>query len=152
MDPEFDPQLESQIDAELKQLPPVKAPASLAPRVLALLEQRARLPWWQRAWWDWPLAAKAAFLVLAVALAGLAGGGGVMIDQGVADYSQQVTERLTPVGSLWDSAQTLFEAAGLLWAKTGQPLLVFFLIGVGALYVICLGLGTACVRYAMKRA
>jgi hypothetical protein len=152
MDPEFDPKLESLIDAELKELPPVKAPASLAPRVLALLEQRARLPWWQRAWWDWPLAAKAAFLVLAVALAGLAGGGGVMIDQGVVDYSQQVTERLTPVVSLWDPAQTLFEAAGLLWSKTGQPLLLFFLIGVGALYVICLGLGTACVRYAMKRA
>jgi hypothetical protein len=151
MDPDIDPKLESLIDAELKLLPPVKAPASLAPRVMALLAARERLPWWQRAWWDWPLAAKMAFLVIGVALAAVAGSGGVMIDQRVATYSQEVTGRFSTMSSLWDSFHTLSGTAGLLWQKAAHPFLLHALIVAGALYVACLGLGTAFVRSVTRR-
>ena len=59
MEPEFDSKLEALLNSELKALPPLKAPSSLAPNVMAILAARARIPWWQRAWWDWPLSAKA---------------------------------------------------------------------------------------------
>jgi hypothetical protein len=151
MDPDIDPQLESLIDAELKRLPPAKAPVTLAPRVMALLAARERLPWWQHAWWDWPVAAKLAFLVIGLALAGAAGRGGVILDQGIATYTQEVTGKLSMMSSLQDSWQTLSGTAGLLWDKAAQPFLLHAVIIAAALYVICLGLGTAFIRSALNR-
>ena len=154
MDPETDPndpKLEALLGAELRKLPLLSAPVSLVPRVMAILAARHALPWWQRSWWDWPLAAKAAFLLVAIAIAGLFGGGGVLLDQGVVNYSQQVTERLGPASALWDAAVGLRTAAGLLWSQAAQPLLVTLMIGVGLLYLICVGVGTAFVRSALKR-
>jgi|SRR5882672_4485187 len=152
MKPEFDPKLESLLHAELKKLPPVAAPASLLPSVMSAIAARARLPWWQRAWWDWPLTAKAAFLLIALAIAGAFSGGGVMLDEGVSNYSQQVVERFGPVTSLWETVLTILNVVGSLAERIGQPVLLYAAIFVGLLYLMCLGLGTVCVRYAMKRA
>ena len=152
MKPEFDPRLEALLGAELKKLPPIAAPASLLPSVLSAIAARARMSWWQRAWWDWPLTAKAAFLLLALAIAGAFSGGGVMIDEGVSNYSQQVVERFGPVTSLWETGLTILNAVGSLLGKIGQPLLLYGAVFVGLLYLMCLGLGTVCVRYALKRA
>lgn len=151
MKPEFDPKLESLLDAELKQLPPLAAPASLLPNVMSAIAARAASPWWKRAWWDWPLTAKAAFLLLALAIAGAFSGGGVMLDEGVSNYSQQVVERLGPAASLWDTVLTILNAVGSLVEKIGQPVLLYAAIFTGLLYLTCLGLGTVCVRYALKR-
>lgn len=152
MKPEPDPRLEVLLGAELRQLPPVAAPASLLPRVMSAIAARARLPWWQRAWWDWPLTAQGAFLLIALAIVGAVSGGGVMLDEGVSNYSQQVAERFGIVTSLWETVLTILNAAGSLLEKIGQPLLLYAAIFVGLLYLMCLGLGTVCVRYALKRA
>ena len=152
MQPEIDPKLESQIDVALKDLPPVKAPATLVARVLSVLAARAQRPWWQHVWWDWPLAAKAAYFLLALAIIGAVGGGGVILDDGVVAYSQQATEHLAPVVSLWDTMLTLVNAVSLLWQDTARPWLLYVLSFAGLLYLICVGLGTACVHYARKRA
>lgn len=151
MEPEIDPKLDKLLDAELKKLPLIPAPSGLAPRVMAILAARQFLPWWRRSWWDWPMAAKAAFLFVAIVIAGAFGGGGVLLDQGVVDYSQQVAERLAPASTLWNTAASLRTAAGLLWDRAAQPLLVTLLIAAGLLYVVCVGVGTACVRSALKR-
>jgi len=151
MNSEFDPKLEALMSAELKKLPPVAAPASLLPGVLSAIAARARLPWWQRAWWDWPLTAKAAFLLLALAIVGAFSGGGVMLDEGVSSYSQQVVERFGPVTSLWETVLTILNAVGSLMGTIGQPLLIYAATLIGLLYLTCLGLGTVCVRYALKR-
>ena len=152
MKPEFDdPKLESLLHAELQKLPPVAAPASLLPIVMSAIAARVRLPWWQRAWWDWPWTAKAAFLLIAVAIAGAFSGGGVMLEEGVSNYSQQMVERLGPVASLWDTVLTILNAAGSLVEKIGQPVFLYAAIFIGLLYLTCLGLGTVCVRYALKR-
>lgn len=152
MKPDFDPKLESLLDAELKKLPPIAAPAALLPSVLSAIASRARLPWWQRAWWDWPLTARAASFLLALAIVGAFSGGGVVLDQGVSNYSQQVVERLGPIASLWDTVLTILNAVRSLVEKIGQPLLLHGAISIGLLYLTCLGLGTVCVRYALKRA
>ena len=151
MTPEFDPKLESLLDAELKKLPPIAAPASLLPNVMSAIAARGHVPWWQRAWWDWPLTAKAAFILIALAIVGAFSGGGVMLDEGVSNYSQQVAERFGPMASLWDTALTILSVGGSLVEKIGQPLLLYGAVFIGLLYLTCLGLGTVCVRYAMKR-
>lgn len=151
MDPEIDRKLEALLGAELKKLPLLSAPTTLVPQVLAILAARKALPWWQRAWWDWPLPAKAAFLLIAVAIAGAFGSGGVLLDQGVASYSQQMSERLAPASTLWDTALSLRTAVAHLWAQAAQPLLVTLMIAAGMLYLVCVGVGTAFVRTALRR-
>ena len=152
MKSEFDPKLESLLDAELKKLPSIAAPASLLPNVMSAIAARAHLPWWRCAWWDWPLTAKAAFILLALAIVGAFSGGGVMLDEGVSNYSQQVVERFGPVTSLWETVLTILNVVGSLVEKIGQPLFLYAAIFIGLLYLMCLGLGTVCVRYALKRA
>ena len=152
MKPELDPRLEAQLDQALKSLPPIEAPAALAPGVLAILAARARLPWWQHAWWDWPLSAKAAFLILTIAVAGLLAGGGIFFGEGPEGYSVVLLERLHPFVTLIDILAPLASAGLLVWETIGEPFLLYGALCVGALYLTCLGMGTACFRYALKRA
>jgi hypothetical protein len=98
------------------------------------------------------LTAKAAFLLLSVAIAGAFSGGGVMLDQGVSTYSQQVVERFEPASALWSAFKVLAGVVTSQTDKLGQPLLIYAAVFAGLLYLICVGLGTVCVRYAIKRA
>lgn len=151
MNPEQDSKLAAALDAELKALPFAPAPAALAPAVMAMVGARMRLPWWQRAWWDWPLVAKVAFLILTVAVAGLMGGGTLLLGDNAAEYSADLVDRVTLLGVLLDVLAPLGAAAGLVWQKLAQPLMVYALAGFGVLYLMCLGMGTACYRFALKR-
>jgi len=152
MEPEFDPKLKSLLSDELKSLPPLKAPASLLPNVMAVLAARAAMPWWQRAWWEWPLTAKVAFVLLAVSIAGALGGGGHILGETAAGYSAQVLERFNGVDGTFDLFAPLLDAVALVWEKTAQPFLLYGALFVGALYLTCVGVGTVCFRYALKRA
>lgn len=152
MNPEQESRLEAALDRELKSLPPLKAPASLAPAVLAVLAARARLPWWQRAWWDWPVAAKAAFVILTLSVAGLVSGGSLFLGDNAVDYSSNLVERVSVLGLALDVAAPFIWVAHLVWYKMAQPFLLYALVGMGALYLTCVGVGTACYRYALKRA
>ena len=46
--------LESLIHHELAELPPPRAPRTLAPRVMAQIRQRRRSPWYRQPWISWP--------------------------------------------------------------------------------------------------
>src|SRR6187402_633456 len=61
--------LERHVDRVLADLPPLGAPDTLLPRVLAAVEAWAERPWYQRAWLTWPVGlqvASAALLILLV--------------------------------------------------------------------------------------
>ena len=57
------------IHRALRALPDRAAPASLEERVFAEIARRAALPWWRQSFARWPLAARAAFLVVSAAVA-----------------------------------------------------------------------------------
>jgi hypothetical protein len=63
--------LERRIDALLRELPDVAAPASLEERVFARLAAQVALPWWRLGFGSWPLAARILFVPVAAAAAGL---------------------------------------------------------------------------------
>lgn len=151
MTPEQESKLEAALDRELKALPPLKAPGTLAPAVMAVLAARARLPWWQRAWWDWPVAAKAAFVILTLSVAGLVSGGTLFLEDNAVDYSSNLVERVSVLGVVLDVVTPFFWVAHLVWEKMAQPFLLYALVCLGALYLTCVGVGTACYRYALKR-
>lgn len=81
--------LAKRVDAELRALPLVRAPAALQARVLAELARRQALPWWRQSFRDWPMAAQWAFAVLALGLmhgvlGSLAASGALQVFQTVA--------------------------------------------------------------------
>ena len=67
---EFD--LERIVDRELKRLPALRAPRSLAPRVMAVVASTRPAAWYARPWLLWPVWMQA---VSVIVLAGLAAGG-----------------------------------------------------------------------------
>jgi hypothetical protein len=116
-----DPRLEAALHAELKKLPLPTAPRTLIPRVLGLIEARARLPWWQRTWWDWPLAAKATFLLLGLAVVGLLSGSSVLLGGASAQYSDSVTSKLDVFSSFWNLLPVFLDVLQVLWNKLAHP-------------------------------
>ena len=67
-EPKEDPKLTALIATELRELPDVRAPASLQARVFAELARRQSLPWWRQSFRHWPMAAQAVFALLAIGL------------------------------------------------------------------------------------
>lgn len=146
----LDPQLEQLLDDELKKLPAVTAPPALLRDVLAQLEARAASPWWQRAWWQWPVAAQAAFIILALALVAAVTTGGALLNDEATLWLQSLTAHASGFTSTWNTFAPLGDAGLLLWEKTAQPLLLYGLIAAGVLYLACVGLGTMVFRVAWK--
>ena len=151
MEPELDPKLEALLSSELKALPLPKAPASLAPNIMAILAARARLPWWRQAWWNWPLSAKTAFVVLAITVAGAMGGGGLLLGEDALSYSADLMERFNPSEGVFWNFVPLADAAALVWERFAQPFLLYGAVLAGVLYLMFVGLGTVCFRLTVKR-
>lgn len=147
----MDPKLEALLHRELKELPPLKAPSSLAPGVMAILAARSRVPWWQRAWWDWPVAAKAAFVIVALLVAGAFSGGGLFLGDGMSNYSLEVAGRFDFADSILGNFAPLLGAFHRVWQEFAQPFLIYGAIAAGAVYLMFIGVGTACFRFALKR-
>ena len=148
---EPDPKLTSQLDAALKKLPDAKAPPSLLRQVLSAIETQNALPWWRRSWWNWPATAKTAFAVITTALAVMLSGGGFVLSEGATTYSKQWTERLAVAdvhGTFLDSVLNAVHVLGHAF----QPLVHYAVIAGVILYLACIGLGTACFRFAVKHA
>lgn len=141
------------VDRELKALPPLTAPPSLAPRILAAIAARASLPWYRRAWQTWPVPLQAAsFASLLAAFGTLCFGGGMVFQ------SPTVTATASKVGEAVSWFEFALRILGLVRDAVFQlvqqvnPLL---LAGVGVMvlmaYALCLGLGSACLRFAYVR-
>jgi hypothetical protein len=136
-DPPEDP-LEPMFDRALRELPLRRAPTSLESRVLRELERRAMLPWWRRSFTHWPLMARAAFLVICGASAGLAITGAATA---AADVRSLYWAR--EIGALMASGGSLLT----LLTHIAPPLWLYEGIAVcGMLYAVLFGLGAVLYR------
>lgn len=130
--------LEQLVKGAVSGLPPRRAPAGLEQRVLQELARRAALPWWRRGFTQWPVAARAGFVVVCVLLAGLS-----------------LTNGFTPhVGAqtlIWarpfvELAATFGSMAALV-SRLVPPLWIYLALTVGALlYTALFGLGAFAYR------
>jgi hypothetical protein len=143
----------AELDRRLKDLPDRRAPATLAPRVMAAVRARAASPWYRRTWWQWPaLAQGLSLLVFSALLGGLTW---VCLHAGRDELASSVgsylTEGFAVFAPLWSLLATLVEAFVLVLKQV--PLLAW--AGVAAffsvMYLSCIGLGTALYRIALPR-
>lgn len=153
MNPPNPQELEKFIHRTLRALPDRSAPDALVRRVQAAIAARAARPWWRQSWYHWPVAMRAAFLLVAtgaaaaLALAGLRGLGG----DGAAQVAKQFAPQMTFLANLHSLATGLGDCAALL-IRHLPPLWLYSVIAfVVAIYGTCFGLGAAAYRTLWQR-
>ena len=131
-------QFEIEIDRELRALPDLPAPSTLAPRVMAAIGRRAAVPWFARSWPEWPVAAQAgSFLLLAGLFGGLCYGGWHLGQvEFVRAAGSEIARGVSALGALLGSARIIF--AMLFHSVTS--------LGTG---VVLGGLAAAALAYAL---
>lgn len=148
MSPEHE--LNELVDRELRQLPTMQAPRSLAPRVMAAVRAKvaaAEAPWWLQSWAQWPMYARAALFTAALLIASLFFSGSVVLDDQMRSYTSQGS--VTVPSALTEFA-TFGNTASLLWQKIGQPLFVTRIAVCISMYLVCVGLGVAMFRVVTR--
>ena len=153
MNPDYDKQLEAAISRELKALPELSAPTALASRMMAAIEQRARVPWYRRSWQTWPAALQAASRVVLLALfGGLCLGGWQLSQTGTATLAlHRAGEWFSGLGVIGNIFNALANAAVLVVKKLGTGFIVACLVVMGTGYAMCIGAGTVYYRLAFSK-
>lgn len=146
--PHNDEHLERLIHRTLRELPPRRAPRSLETRVLAEIQRRAALPWWRKSFVHWPVAARIAFTVLSIAVAGACAAAFFWITGGLD--LQPVRDAFRLHFTWLDSARTVFSAIGNFFEIILRNIPALWLYGivgfVAATYFALFGLGAAAYR------
>ena len=148
-----EPLLAARIDRELRALPVLPAPKTLAPRVLAALAARQQAPWWRQSWAGWPPGIRMAFLAVSLGVAGLLVIVGLQLPTlGLATGAlQTVAGWFAWIQAYVDPVWRIMEA---LWIglKPAPPLLLWSVTAfIGLAYAMCVGLGTLGYRVAVNR-
>ena len=152
MKPNSDLQLEAWADRQLKSLPELRAPHTLASRVMAAVAtQPVESP--ARGWQAWPAALRmGSFAGLAVVFVGLcAGVWQITHSSAVTDATQQVTGFLSLLNSLASALGAVLGALIQAAKRLGPVWLSLIAFVVVAGWISFLGLGTAFARLAWSR-
>lgn len=151
MNPHYEQQLEASVRRELDALGELPAPPALANQILRAIEQRATTPWYRRTWPGWPLGLRLASLAV---LLGVCGGLCFAIWESARSIASLETTSgwFADAQALWRTFGVLHGVANSLFNQLSTGLLVTGLALVFAICVVCIGLGSACVRLALRPA
>lgn len=139
-------------DQALKQLPARRAPATLAPRVLAALAKQRALPWYRQPWLNWPRHFQVLSFVLFAGLLGaitwflLPHADALTLANAKQTLAQ--TEGGRSVFSVMGIFSTLGNAVLTVLRYTNAWVVAVALGALAFLWCSCVGLGTACWRLA----
>jgi hypothetical protein len=153
MNPEYEKRLEVEIDRQLKALPPLVAPATLAARVLAVIENRVALPWHRESWPAWPLALRAVSLLVLLGVFGALCFAGWEVSQApsVLAAGHRIAGWFSGLNTIWNATSALGGAVVVVAKHLGTGFIIGCLAAVALGYALCLGLGTFYVRLAFAR-
>ena len=148
-----DSQLEAAVDRELKALPNLRAPKTLLPRVMAVIDQRAGVPWYRRAWQTWSLPLQAvSMLVLLAAFAGMCFGSWQLVHgSAVASAISEASGCFRILSTTLSTLGVLVNALALAVRSLGSVVLFGILVALLLGYAVCVGFGTLYVRLAFAR-
>jgi len=146
---EPDKNLEALIHAELRQLPELPAPRNLVGRVMTMIAEQERQPWWRRPWLTWPKTAQAASAALLLAFIGGAGFIGHTAWEGLSLASVENRSWMSLEGG-WEFLGTLGNAVLVVLRAVNPVWLMGGLAFAGFVYLTCIGLGTVCFRVAFQ--
>ena len=151
MNPDYEKQLEASVRRELDALGDLPAPPALANRIMRVLEQRAAAPWYRRSWPTWPLGLRLASMVL---LLGTFGGlcfGGWALSHALTTM-EQTSSWFADAQALWRTVGVLGNIVSIFINRLGTGVIVTGLALLFTACAVCIGLGSACVRLALRPA
>lgn len=151
MNPDYEKQLAARVRRELDALGELPAPPALAHRIMGVIAQRAAAPWYRRAWPTWPLGLRLASMLL---LLGTFGGlvfGAWGLTHAVTTMEQS-SSWLADAQALWRTVGVLGNIAGTFTDRLGTGVILTGLALLFAACAVCIGLGSACVRLALRPA
>ncbi len=153
MENQHDQQLEAFVRNQLRALPSCKAPATLAPRVMAAIKARAFLPWYKRSFWAWPAGAQAGFLALmVVGIVCLYPALQAVCElTGHSAWMRHLEEYVALLKSCCAVLSDLEEALILVLRKGMNPVLMTVTAFTICMYLCCIGAGTMLLRVMHKR-
>jgi hypothetical protein len=144
--------LEQIVHDELRRLPSPEAPSTLLPRVLAAVQGWTMRPWYERAWFTWPLGWQ---VISLAALVGLAGAGVVMFPSAeqalVTAIASRTAALSVALGSVLGHTEAAITAGRIVWRALGEPLVPYAFIVVLLMCLACVAFGTALNRVAFER-
>ncbi|MCU0788351.1 MAG: hypothetical protein MUC91_09200 [Verrucomicrobia bacterium] len=142
---------ETELHRELEALPELVAPPTLIPSVLKRIHAPA--PWHRSAWWQWPMALRAASVGLVLAVLGALGWlGGSLGELGLAHQLAQTGAGLKDALVFAnDLLGRLSGSAAAFWRPHGQIVLGATAALLLATYLTCVAAGTALYRLAWRR-
>ena len=150
---DYERRLEAEVDRRLKALPELAAPASLSTRVMAMIVQRANLPWYRQSWPAWPVPVRILTLAISLALFGTLCFAGWEASQlpSVANGLAKVSSVSSVVGAVWNALSLLLEALLLGIEHLGTWFVLGCLGIITVAYGTCVGLGSVYLKLAFAR-
>jgi hypothetical protein len=140
--------LAKQVDAMLRKLPPLQAPATLEARVLRELARLEARPWWRQGFGCWPLAARLLFVPLSAGFIKLGFLSVGALNSAVS--TAQATPLLSSVQTRWQSISGAFESLrtiGTLVINDVPQLWIYGALGFALfLYASLFGIGAVALR------
>jgi len=151
MNPHYEMQLEAEVRRELDALSELPVPPALAKRILRAVEARAAAPWYRKSWSAWPLALRTASMaMLLLAFGGLCLGVWALTHE--AMLPGWVNNAFAEVWGLWRALGVVGSTAMALIGRLGAGVLLGMAAVSFIAWVMCIGLGTAFVRLALRPA
>jgi hypothetical protein len=144
--------LETLVGRELRRLPMPRAPHTLLPRVLAAVEAWAHRPWYERAWFTWPLGWQVASIATLILIVG---GGAVLLPTTIAvagASASPLTGRvMADAASVAQFAEVTTNAALVIWRALLQPVIGYAFAIVLLMWLACAAFGAALSRVVFER-
>jgi hypothetical protein len=129
----------------LRELPPRRAPRSLEQRVLAEIERRVALPWWQKSFAHWPIAAQSGFVLVCVVLVALAltGRGWIMAGLVPVEFAGAFAQPLSWMENALVVVRAVTGFFGIMLRNIPPIWLYGGILLFGSMYAALFGLGAA---------
>jgi hypothetical protein len=148
MDPQYEKQLEACVRRELDALGELPAPPALANRIMQRLTAQPAAPWYRRAWTTWsPGLRFASLLFLFAAVGGLCLGTLELV--GIVTTHELTSGWISDVQALWRTAGVLGNIGCSFYDRLGTGVIVTGLALLFTAAAVCLGVGSACIRFAL---
>ena len=141
--------LESLIHRRLAELPPPKAPRTLAPRVMSQVRRRRESPWYGQPWIAWPRVWQVVSVGLLVVLCGAAwhvveGAPGIFDSYGA-------TRLGTSIVAVTDTVLVLADSARILRRVILESIVGYLMAVMAMVYMASAFLGAALARLLQER-
>ncbi len=153
MNPDRQNQLEREIDRALKALPELRAPETLANRVMAAIQAQVEVPWYRRSWNTWSPLGKTCSLAVLLVMFGAVCYGVWWAPQApaISSATSKVQGLFGQLSALFGALAAIFDAGRLVVRNLGGGFLVGCAVALGLAYAAFIGLGTVYVRVAFAR-